>query len=105
VRELNAADPTLNLDLSWFRLYDLRHCLGALYYEATGSRSVTGDILDHQQERTTRRYALAAVDPKLVAATEAAKQILAALPADTTEAAIAVVNDSAVVGVKLRRVK
>ena len=78
--ELHQVDPTV--DLSKVRLYDLRHSFGSLIFKATGSQSVTGDMLDHKHERTTRRYTLAEVQPHLKTANEAAARLLAALPPD-----------------------
>jgi integrase len=83
--ELKAINP--KVDLADMRLYDLRHCLGSLYFKATKSLSVTGALLDHTHERTTYRYALSEIPPHLQIASDAAQAILAALPADVAPAA------------------
>lgn len=80
--ELRQTDPLA--DLSDLKPYDLRHCFGALIYQLTGSDDVAGDMLDHQQKKTTRRYRLAAVPAHLQAANAAAAKLLAGLPVHPT---------------------
>lgn len=76
--ELRKIDPTV--DLSDMVPYDLRHSYGSLIFQLTGSDAVTGELLDHKNPVTTRRYRLAAVPAHLVAANEAAARFLAARP-------------------------
>jgi integrase len=51
--------------------YDLRHCFGTLAYASSGDLHATGVLLGHRDSRTTARYALGAVDPRLAAAVKA----------------------------------
>lgn len=76
--ELRKTDPTI--DLSDMVPYDLRHSFGTLIFQLTGSDAVTGELLDHRNPRTTRRYRLAAVPAHLQAASDAAAKVLAELP-------------------------
>lgn len=50
------------------RPYDLRHSFGARVYRVTGNLQVVAELLRQTDLRTTRRYALAAVNPVLTAA-------------------------------------
>lgn len=76
VRARNRAAIALGVDLSDVRLYDLRHSFGSLVFEATGSDSVTGLMLDHTEAKTTRRYTLRAVPEHLRQAAIAAGRLL-----------------------------
>jgi integrase len=85
--ELRKVNP--NVDLSDMVPYDLRHSFGSLIFQLTGSDAVTGELLDHKNPVTTKRYRLAAVPAHLQAATDAAAAFLAAratppLPDTTT---------------------
>jgi hypothetical protein len=51
--------------------YDLRHSFGTLAYAASGDLHATGVLLGHRDSRTTARYTLGAVDPRLAAAVKA----------------------------------
>lgn len=57
------------------RVYDIRHGFGSRAYELTGDLHATGILLGHRDSRTTKRYTMAAVDPRLQ---EAMRQIAAA---------------------------
>src|SRR5204862_42799 len=48
--------------------YQLRHSFGTLAYASSGDLHATGVLLGHRDVRTTARYALGAVDPRLTAA-------------------------------------
>lgn len=76
--ELRKIDPAV--DLSDMVPYDLRHCFGSLVFQLTGSDAVTGELLDHKNPITTRRYRLAAVPAHLQAANDAAARFLASRP-------------------------
>jgi integrase len=47
--------------------YQLRHSFGTLVYASSGDLHATGLLLGHRDARTTARYALGAVDPRLAA--------------------------------------
>lgn len=49
------------------RVKDLRHSFGSQVFLLTGNRSLVGELLQHGDERTSRRYSLAAVNPVLTA--------------------------------------
>lgn len=51
--------------------YQLRHSFGTLAYAASGDVHATGILLGHRDARTTARYTLGAVDPRLAAAVKA----------------------------------
>lgn len=50
------------------RVKDLRHSFGSRIYLSSGNLRVVSELLQHRDERTSRRYALAAVNPVLTAA-------------------------------------
>lgn len=50
------------------RVKDLRHSFGSRLYLSSGNLRVVSELLQHGDERTSRRYALAAVNPVLTAA-------------------------------------
>jgi integrase/recombinase XerC len=50
------------------RVYDLRHSFGSRVFLSSGNLAAVGELLQHQDPRTTRRYLLAAVNPVLTAA-------------------------------------
>jgi integrase len=60
----------LDFDAS-IRPYDFRHGFGSRAYAATGDLHATGLLMGHRDPRTTARYTLAAVDPRLAAAMKA----------------------------------
>lgn len=76
--ELRKINP--QVDLSDMVPYDLRHSFGSLMFQLTGSDAVTGEMLDHKNPVTTKRYRLAAVPAHLQAASDAAARFLAARP-------------------------
>lgn len=47
------------------RVYDIRHGFGSQLYAAGGDLHATGVFLGHRDPRTTERYTMAAVDPRL----------------------------------------
>jgi integrase len=48
--------------------YQLRHSYGSAVYAASGDILATGVLLGHRDSRTTQRYTLGAVDPRLTVA-------------------------------------
>lgn len=50
------------------RVYDIRHGFGSQLYAASGDIDATAIMMGHRDIRTTRRYTMAAVDPRLRAA-------------------------------------
>lgn len=53
------------------RVYDIRHGFGSQLYAASGDIEATAIMMGHRDIRTTRRYTMAAVDPRLQAALDA----------------------------------
>ena len=51
--------------------YQLRHSFGTLVYTSSGDLHATGLLMGHRDARTTQRYTLGAVDPRLQAAVNA----------------------------------
>jgi Site-specific recombinase XerD len=54
--------------LTGLRPYDLRHSFGTRVFLTSGSLHAAGELLQHADKRTTKRYTLAAVNPVLTAA-------------------------------------
>jgi integrase len=81
IAELRETRPDLDLSRAvTMRPYDLRHSFAALTYAQTGSLSITGQLLDHEDQSTTLRYAQGAVPAHLKAAGEKVAAALAARP-------------------------
>jgi integrase len=59
-------------------LYDLRHSFGTAVYAATGDIQATASLLGHSDTRQSRRYALAALDPRARAALQAFRTLTGA---------------------------
>jgi integrase len=81
IAELKQSRPDLDLSrASTMRPYDLRHSFAAMVYAKTGSLSITGQMLDHEDSSTTFRYAQGAVPAHLKAAGAALSEAFAARP-------------------------
>jgi integrase len=81
IAELTVSQPALDLSrAASMRPYDLRHSFAALTLERTGDLAVTGQLLDHQEQSTTLRYAQGAMPAVMRAAGLAVAQAFAERP-------------------------
>jgi integrase len=81
IAELKASQPELDLSRAdTMRPYDLRHSFAALTLARTGDLAVTGQLLDHQEQSTTLRYAQGAMPAVMRAAGLAVAQAFAERP-------------------------
>lgn len=68
LKSFKRAAQAVGLRPAGVRVKDLRHSFGSRVFLSSGNLRAVGELLQHQDDRTTRRYTLAAVNPVLTAA-------------------------------------